>query len=376
MRTHSAWLIRTALAVFWVSVVLPLSSCDIIRAVTRSDSQTMMAAVRAYRGSVEKTAPQAEEQAKFPPADSLETENAYNLRISALLEQENFEQLDREAHEARVNKTRVAGGTWKIYDFYGDLFVWAWGSSSEANYETSIIKIKKWIAMRPQSATARIALASTYLGYAWLARGDGYANSITNEQWRLFYQRIELSKAPLLEAARLDEKCPYWYSMAMQLALDEGWSKAEAREIVDESNLFEPTYYHVYRQYGNYLLPQWYGQEGDTQAFTEEIANRLGEHEGSIVYYELASLVACQCDKEHDSLHGMSWPRIKSGFHDLVQRYGTSSIKTNRFAYIAYLAADKSSARDALALIGSDWVRDVWYSAGKFVSAMAWASAP
>lgn len=366
-------LFRSLLLALLTVAILFQASCGRVRARTSIYSTTILQAVRSYRGGHEGASPLRAEPVGNPSPDTLETGNDYALRIAALLEQGKFEELDKEAQHARVTKARVLGGVWKIYDFYGDLIP---SGNSEADYNWAIGRIKAWIAARPQSATARIALANAYEGFAWLARGNGYADTITDDAWQLFHERVELAKAPLLEAAHMDERCPYWYSAVMQLALDEGWDKSEAREIVDQANLFEPTYYHIYRQYANYVLPKWYGKPGETQAFAEEISNRLGESQGSFVYYELATLVACQCDQARDSLHNMSWPRIKNGFHEMRRLYGVSNLKWNRYGYMAYLSGDKEAAQEAFAQIGSDWQREIWYSAGTFEYAKNWASTP
>ena len=112
----------------------------------------------------------------------------------------------------------------------------------------------------------------------------------------------------------LKEKCPYWYEAMQVVALNEGWDKPQARKLFDQAAAFEPTYYHFYREYANYLLPKWYGEEGETRLFfAEEVSSRLTPPDASVVF-EIASLLACQCDKERDSLAGMSWPRVKQGF--------------------------------------------------------------
>src|SRR5262249_39020528 len=123
--------------------------------------------------------------------------------------------------------------------------------------------------------------------------------------------------------------------------------------------------------------PKWYGEEGETQAFAEEIAKRLPEPDASITYFEIASLLACQCDKERDSLEGMSWARVKDGYLALQRKYGVSEVKVNRFAYMAYVAGDKEAAQQAFAqipnFVGS---AHVWQSAESFESVKAWSNAP
>lgn len=208
-----------------------------------------------------------------------------------------------------------------------------------------------------------------------MARGGGYANTVSESRWKCFGERTALAKATLMEAAPLKEKCPYWYEAVQNVALNEGWDKAQARELFDQAAAFEPTYYHYYREYANFLLPKWYGEEGETQAFAEEVASRVSEPDASIICYEIASLLACQCDKERDSLAGMSWPRVKQGYEKLTELYGSSNLKLNRFAYMSFVANDQSSARSVFPAIHDDWNHLVWHSAQNFQTARDWASA-
>jgi hypothetical protein len=306
-----------------------------------------------------------------------ETDTQFQAHIANLLAQENFAQLEQIAQQLRVDKSRVKGGTWKLslfYDGVGELL--SKNSSSESDWQTHLAIVKKWVAASPQSATARISLASAYLDYAYAARGSGYANSVSDSGWQRFYKRVAWAKSTLLEAAQLQEKCPHWYEAMQQVAVDEGWDKQDARALLDQAAAFEPTYYHYYRMYANYLLPKWYGEEGETQAFAEEIAAKLPEPDASITYYEIASLIACQCSSERDSLAGVSWPRVRDGYENLVRLYGTSEIKSNRFAYMSYVAGDKSSAQQAFASIQNGRSHLVWRSEANFNAAQAWANQP
>jgi hypothetical protein len=123
-----------------------------------------------------------------------------------------------------------------------------------------------------------------------------------------------------------------------------------------------------------FLAAQVVWDEGETQAFAEEISDRIGGKEGDFVYFEIASLVVCQCDAEQNALENMSWPRIKRGYAALEQRWGVSMVKRNRFASMAVKEGDRRAAAEALAQIGNDWNKDVWISGGKFENAKAWAT--
>ncbi len=306
-----------------------------------------------------------------------EIDGAYQAYIMAAFANAYFAKLEKEARQVRISKARLKGGAWKLFALYeGSTTPIAGNRATDSDWNAHLAAINKWIAAYPDSATPRIALADSYVNYAWAARGQGYANTVSESGWSLFEQRIELGKAALLEAAHVKERCPYWYEAMQRVALAQGWEKRQARELLDQAAAFEPSYYHFYREYANFLLPKWYGEDGETQAFAEEVSKHLGDPDGQIVYFEIASLLACQCQTERDTLTGMSWPRVKQGYVELQRLYSTSNLKMNRFAYMSFVAGDKSSARDSFSQLGDSWNGLVWRSAQNFASAKEWSATP
>lgn len=354
------------------------ASCRKTQASARLDSQTLLQIAREYRPSnrvnpVLSTAPLTEK--RQASAETLQTEQEYESPIKQYFSQGNFDQLEKAASEARDRKDRVVGGVWKIFDFYDAVNKTFIGEHpDESDWKMYLDIVKQWVAAKPESATARISLAQAYLGYAWQARGGGYANTVTSESWELHGERVALAGATLAEAARLKQKCPYWYEMMQNVALAQGWDKAQARQLMDQAVASEPGYYHYYREYANFLQPKWYGDAGEVETFAEEVSDQVGGPEGEFLYFEIASLVACQCDSEKTALQNMSWPKIKRGYAALEQLYGVSNLKSNRFASMAFKAEDKLAAREAFVQMGNDWEKKVWMSSEKFENARAWAT--
>lgn len=338
-----------------------------------------MAAVRGYSRTSNSSEPAAKTRLaahKLPsPQTPLQTESEYSHQIVGLLSREEYDQLEQEARDDRQGKGRLVGGVWRLVDFYEALAnPYSQPHVTDADWSAHIEIIKKWNSLRPESATARIALAGSYVNYAWFARGQGYANTVSQDSWDLFTERFRLAKAALLEAARLKDKCPYWFELMQMTAVAEGWDKPSAKEIFEKATAFEPTYYHFYREYANYLQPKWYGDEGEAEAFADQIPDHIGSDDGDVVYFEVASLLACQCQSERASLEGMSWPRAQRGYVALRQHYGVSNVKLNRFALMAYSSDDKLNANQAFAAIGEDWDHTVWRNHQTFENAKTWAT--
>jgi hypothetical protein len=328
-----------------LSTCLAGISCGKRQAFASLDSSALLDVARKYNsgsrpGHVLAAAPRAKEALVAP--DKLQTVQEYASPIKDAFRQGNYDQLEKIIKEAREGKGRILGGNWKVLEFYfaiQETFLRA--TSDESDWKIYFDTLNQWVAAKPESAAARISLAQAYLGYAWKARGSGYADSVTDEGWELFKERVAKAGASLVEAARLKEKCPYWYETMQTVALAQGWDKAQARELMELGVAFEPDYYHFYREHANSLQTKWYGDEGEIEAFAQEVADRVGAAKGDILYFEISSLVACQCEATKEAMQNLSWPRIKQGYAALGQMYGISRMKRNRFASMAAKAGDK-----------------------------------
>jgi hypothetical protein len=214
-----------------------------------------------------------------------------------------------------------------------------------------------------------------YTNYAALARGTGYADKVSDSQWQVFHERTALAKQTLLEAAHLKERDPQWYSVLQIVAHQEGWDRAHARDLLDQAVQFEPGYYHYYRNYANYLMPQWYGQPGDIQLFAEEVSAHLTEPESSIVYFQIVSSLSCYCRQDLEDLPHINYPKTRMGYENLTSRYGADNLIANRFAFMASTFKDQPAAHEAFVDI-TEMDLSIWYNKDIFDSARSWAGAP
>jgi hypothetical protein len=352
-------------------------SCHKTHAFSQLNSQALLEIARTYNPNNHSGQVLAAARIPEPPRvspEKLQTEFEYASQIKQSFSQGNYDQLEKAIKEAREGKGRVLGGSWKVLEYYFAIYGTFLGTNpEESDWKTFFDSLNRWIAAKPESAAARISLAQAYMGYAWRARGGGYAGTVTDKGWELFRERVAMASATLVEAARLKEKCPYWYEEMQTVALAEGWDKSQARELMDQAVAFEPDFYHFYREHANSLQTKWYGDEGELESFAEEVSDRVSGDKGDILYFEITSLKACQCDAQQDVLQNMSWLRIKRGYAALEQMYGVSSLKRNRFTSMAVKAGDKVAARNEFIEMGADWDKDIWRSSEKFENAKSWA---
>src|SRR5215472_490038 len=89
----------------------------------------------------------------------------------------------------------------------------------------------------------------------------------------------------LEKAANLEESCPEWYLTLQHVALGEGWNLRHETELFERAFAAEPEYYYFARAHAYYLLPKWHGEEGDSENFAREIADRVGGSAGNVLYF-------------------------------------------------------------------------------------------
>jgi hypothetical protein len=370
MHTH-----KRLVSLFILGVCLSQISCLRMFMPSGPDPDKLLEVVRQY--SQNGNTASAARAVGAPTASStatLEDEVTYRREIAATLNEWDFAKLDTEVREARASKGRVLGGVWKLNEFYDAVSEPSAGTNATStewinHFET----LKQWKAAQPESAAAQIALAQAYVNYAWAVRGSGTSDTVSGSHWRAFAVNLDKAASTLVEAARLKEKCPYWYEVMQSVALGQGWSKTQARELFEQAAAFEPTYYHYYREYAYFLLPKWYGEQGETEAFAKEVADRVGGQQGDFIYFELATVTVCTCESDKPSMKNLSWSRIRSGYAALSQLYGISDQKANRYALMAYAEDDKASAREAFARVGDDRGEGVWRSQQSFEDTKLWA---
>jgi Domain of unknown function (DUF4034) len=294
--------------------------------------------------------------------------------LRSMLKRQQFEQIDCVADHFRSAKERFPGGVWKLHSLYQGLAkpVQYPVHATAQDWAASIELLRQWVREQPKSVTARIALASAYEEFAWDARGKGYADTVSDSGWNLFEARTTESKRLLDEASILPTKCPEWYLVMLQLAVDQTWKTAQVRALFEEASKAEPGYYYYARVFARYLQPKWNGEPGDTEAFIQEIADRVGGEQGDFLYFEIANNLICGCENDLR----LSWPRIVKGFEASEKLYGSSMLNLNLIAYVAchYGQRDPVLAEKVFSRIGEQWYPETWGRQKDFESSKQWAA--
>jgi hypothetical protein len=289
---------------------------------------------------------------------------SFQIQVRTLFNQENFSQLDEIAEAARSQKQRFLGGGWKLKAFYNALRGPGSLTSTDDVWNAHIERLGRWIAASPSSSAPRVALAGSYIRFAWKARGNGVAGTVTPEGWKLLSERLEKACDTLDDAKSISAADPQWYWEMETVALAKDCGRDTAEKVAGDASSVEPGYFYNYIQYMNYLLPKWHGQPGDSEDFLKSTSDRIGGAEGDFVYFQAA--MGLNCCRRKAQMPNLSWDRVKQGFAALEKLYGSTNEQLNAFAFMAVRQGDSETARELFARIGDNWDENVWSSKDRF----------
>jgi WD40 repeat protein len=299
-------------------------------------------------------------------------------RISAdahrMLEEQDFAGIEKRAAKLRHDKVRLRQGRWELQPFYEGLNLSDYLGSDEANWRDALAKLDAWHSQFPSSITEPVVRAHVLVGYAWKARGTGWASEVSNEGWDLMHDRLKQARESLDAAAKLPGRCPEWYSAMQSVALGQGWNRVEYEKLFQEAVAHEPSYYDYFFNKAYYLTPRWFGNTGEWERFADDAAIHYDPQEGLALYSRIAwskNFLFGNIFRESD----IRWPRMRNGFRDIMNQWPESIWNLNNFCWFACKAGDQKSAKQLFEEIGDEFDYDVWHSRSQFLAAKRWAAA-
>lgn len=304
--------------------------------------------------------------APFPESQIHEVQTAEEVEAngighlaSVLLSAKDYNGLEKLAAKYRVSKEAYADGVWKLFKVYEGLEPAK--NATEQDWVNRQNQIESWIKAKPDSVTAQVAMGWFLVAYAWHARGGGWANTVTEDGWKLFGERLKMAAKVLAEARQLPEKCPVYWSALQRVALGMKLDKVRYDAFFDKAIKEFPDYTYLYRSRAVYLLPRWYGKEGEWQSDLTTSADRIGGEEGDILYARVVWLTH-QYGSGIDVFEGkkISWERVDRGMELILKRFPDSLAAKNERAFLAGKAGDREAARKYMAQTKGEVDSNIW----------------
>lgn len=281
------------------------------------------------------------------------------LQALTLFTNKDYAGVDTLAAKYRTSKDRYADGMWKLAHVYIGLELG--NDASDAEWEARIDQVTEWLLAREASITPRVLKARLLVSYAWKIRGGGWSDSVKETQWKKFFERLQQATRTLKGANQLTERCPIFWSTWQRAALGLQMERKEYDALFAAATREFPDYWYYYTARATFLLPRWYGEEGDWERDLTQSADRVGGTTGDMLYAQVV------WNTHHygggiDVFEGkkISWERVDQGFEQLLKAYPDSNAAKSERAFLAGLAGDKSKAQQYLADLNGEADAGIW----------------
>lgn len=270
----------------------------------------------------------------------------YAAACGEILLRGDYAVLERQAEKLKKTEARFVDGQWQLQAFM--VGVSKPETKSGEDWRARDKALKAWGKAFPNSATQKIASAAFLIDAAWRARGSGYAKTVSEDNWKLFKERLG-EAAKILNDLPRAEWSPYAYSRWGQLAMGAGLSTEEAQKSFAEGAERWPEYYDLYFAEAMRLLPRWQGKVGEWEEWLAEQTKY-----GNEVSDEMYARVVWSLLDYHPENGGIfkttkaDWGRVKRGFEAMRKRFPESWWNLNAFAKMSQWAGDRATALEII----------------------------
>lgn len=206
----------------------------------------------------------------------------------------------------------------------------------------------------------RAALRGVFLtAWAWQARGGGWANTVTQEGWRLMADRLEQANRVLTDAC---EKNPDDYLAAtvmLSVELGQGTGRSTMEEWFRRAMNGHPDNYAACSSKLRYLQPRWYGSPQDVVKFGQQCVetDNWRANLPLILPNGISDLANYQEDLY---LNDVVWNLVSPVYEEYLKRYPDSIGVRTEYANCAALGNRLDVLRKQLDALGDNWDRSVW----------------
>lgn len=226
--------------------------------------------------------------------------------------------------------------------------------------------LAKWRREFPLSDAPDLIEALLFRNWAWRARGEGYANTVSPQGWAAYRMRVEMADAALTDAADKPQHSPAFYPLAITVGLDRSTDRGQLRRHVDFSMEDFPEYYPTHRAMLRALLPRWGGTYEQIDDYVQQTLDKMPAEKRPEMYARLYTTVESVEGDEVDPFLDTfaEWPRVKAGYQDMLARYPRSDWLRNLYARMACRAKDAAAYRAVMSEIENAVAPEAW--AGKY----------
>ena len=152
------------------------------------------------------------------------------------------------------------------------------------------------------------------------------------------------------------------WSATQTLALGQGWPVEEVTKAFEQAKASEPEFWIYDYQMAYFLMPRWYGKEGDWEAFADNEMQRkdgLGAEGYARLVFSMKGFYK-NVFKETQA----RWAPVKEGYLAMLKKYPDAKRLLSQYACLAVLADDRPAAHEAFERMEGHGDPSVWSADG------------
>lgn len=321
------------------------------------------------------------------PAPRLRAQSLFNddagefrARIERQLIERRYTELEETASRLRRERPTFLTGRPQSLDFYEALTEVkdADGRRQQRQLDDRLQHLEAWHAAQP-SPTTRLVLATALRQAAWTARGSGFANTITPEAVQRMKDAVRRAEVLLKEAEPDLRDAPsadaFLYYTWMGIGVLDGYPEPRMRELLGRALACDPWFISAIDVMCQYLLPRWYGEEGDLLRLANDLTDQTREKTGEMTYAVVALSALNFGEIREPADDGFQWSRVRQGLRDWLKPASDSPYRWSLLAYWAHLADDHPTAQEAMTQLRGRWHTKVFSRQVDFLRTETWAAA-
>lgn len=215
--------------------------------------------------------------------------------------------------------------------------------------------LDEWLQQRPDSKLARLLLVRQLVSAGWSARGSGFANSVTEEGWNVFHQKITQAHVEAKKLLAQDRPPPEAFMWLFDIAKAESWSEEKCMEEADRVTELSPQYLMPHLCMVEKSLMRWGGAPHSSALYASWASDKIDGPAGDALYCQLVARIAAYEEPPLlvDEL-GIDWERVFKGcaaLQDMPQRRPLGVLLELQFADVL---GDKQRLQRAARIIDQE----------------------
>lgn len=217
----------------------------------------------------------------------------------------------------------------------------------------TVTTVTEWGQKNPRPGFAVWGAAVLARSKAWIARGNGYANTVSPESWKIYRDKLNESLAILDSAPEYVRKSGPGQLLRLQLTYEIPSLKEQRSTALQAASNAWPYSLTVYGIAMNFAQPIWGGTIEEMESIANLAAKNTSARWGDAMYalaYERVICKSCHLTLKDTAV---DWPRMKRAFRDVEKHNLGSMWMPSKLAELACQMRDQEEARRLLSLADS-----------------------